>query len=209
MIKKNFAFLLPVILLFTVFAKADVAPDPGYKRVTIDLVTETVEDLTDYRFFLDFYGDLREVEIKSKGRTVIGAMGGGARYRSGTFLAIPQKSLKGFEEKLSSEQLKNLSESIKAKKIEGVTELARHRFAEDIPVGENPGAVFYTITREKDALKATRNVEDKPTSGSGQQLILPDSRAGVTIAGIFISLAVLIVGILAFRKATKKSKINE
>jgi hypothetical protein len=209
MIKKNFVFVLPVFLLFTFLVKADVPPDPGYKRVTVDLVTETAEDLSDHRFFLDFYGDLREVEIKSKGRTVIEPMGGGARYRSGTFLAIPKKSLNGFEEKLSSDELKTLSESIKAKKIEGVTELAKHRFTLDIPKGETPGEVFYTITREKEALKATRNAEETPKSVAVPQLISPNSRTGLTIGGIFISLAVLIVGVLAFRKAAKKSKINE
>src|SRR5689334_3679845 len=100
MMKKNLAILLPVILLFTIFAKADVPPDKGFVRVQIDLVTETMEDVSDYQFFLDFYGDLREVEIKSNGRTVIPPMGGGARYRTAKFLAISKNNLKSFGENL-------------------------------------------------------------------------------------------------------------
>src|SRR6185369_14539048 len=115
MIKTNLGILLPIILLFTFLVKADIAPDPGMVRVKIDLVIETTEDLSDYRFFLDFYGDLREVAVKSKGRTTIPSMGGGARYNSGKLLAIPKKSLSGFDEKLSTEQLENLSASLKNK----------------------------------------------------------------------------------------------
>ena len=73
---KKLGLILSLILIFTVFAKADIPPDPGFKRVSVDLNIEIKEDLSDYRFFLDFYGDLREVEVK-KGSNSIPSMGGG------------------------------------------------------------------------------------------------------------------------------------
>jgi len=198
MIKKFSGIILPFILLFTFLAKADVPPPAGQVRSEIDLVTETTEELSDYRFFLDFYGDLREVEIKSKGRTEIPPMGGGARYGSGTLLAIPKSSLSAFEGKLSNEQAEKLSSAIKNKEIAGVVELVKHRFIMDVPRGDKPPEVFYVITREEDTLKAERLAKEAPPS------IFANSRTGLIVGGILISLAVLCAGIFAFRKAAKK-----
>ena len=202
--KKYLAAIFPLILLFTFIAKADVPPDPGFVRVSINLVTETSEDLSDYRFFLDFYGDLREVEIKSKGRTEIPPMGGGARYRAGTLLAIPKKSLSGYEEKLTNEQLANLSRSIKAREIQGVAELAQHFFSRDIPKGEKPPETFYRLTRAENTLKAEKVTEEKPKSTSSQ-LVAADSRTGMVIGGALLTLAALAIGVFAFRKVSKKA----
>jgi hypothetical protein len=201
---KLLVMILPLFLLFTSFVNADVPPDTGKVRVKIDLVTETTEDLTDYRFFLDFYGDLREVAINNRGRTTIPPMGGGARYSSGTFLAIPKKSLGGYEEKLSNEQLNNLSGSIKAKEIAGVVELAKHRFSADIPKGEKTPETHYLLKREENTLRAERVTEEKPKSNSSPQLIASDSRASLVIGGLLITLAVLTMGVFTFRKARKK-----
>ncbi len=202
--KKYLALIVPIILLFTFLAKADVPPDAGFVRVSINLVTETTEDLSDYRFFLNFYGDLNEVEIKSKGRTEIPPSGGGARYSSGTFLAIPKKSLSGYEDTLSNEQLSNLSKAIKAKEIQGITELANHRFSADLPKGEKPSDTFYRLKREENTLRAEMITEDKRKSKSSPQLIAADSRTSVVIAGVLMTLAVLAIGVFAFRKVWKK-----
>ena len=202
--KKHLGLLVTFILLFSVFAKADVPPAAGYVRVAINLVTETSEDLSDYRFFLDFYGDLREVEINSKGRTSIPPMGGGARYRSGTFLAIPKKSLNGLETKPTNEELNKLSKSIKAKEIEGVAELAKHSFSADVPKGKKPAESYYLLKREENTLKAERIVEEAPKSNSSPQLISSGSQTSFVMSGILITLAVLIIGVFAFRKVSKK-----
>ena len=204
MIKKNLAFIIPFILLFTFLAKADVPPDKGYVRVRLNLVTETTEDLSDYRFFLDFYGDLREVEIKSKGRTEIPPMGGGARYSSGTFLAIPKKSLTALGEKTKREELANLSKQIKKKEIEGVVELATHRFIADIPAGEQPAETYYVIKHEEKTLKAEQITNEKPKSSSSQPLISSGAQTGYVVGGVLMTLAVLFAGIFAFRKALRK-----
>lgn len=197
-----FIFLLP--LIFTVSLKADVAPDDGYERVSLNLVTETNEDLWDYRFFLDFYGDLREVEIKGKGRREIPPMGGGARYSSGALLAIPKINLKEFDGKFSADQAEKLSRLIKNKEIEGIVELAKHRFSRDVPKGENPAEVYYVIKREENTLKAEKIGEEEPKSVLSGQSVLSNSRLSFVIGGILITLAVLAAGIFAFRKAAKK-----
>jgi hypothetical protein len=202
--KKNLTAILPLILLFTILVKADVPPPAGKVRVKIDLVTETTEDLSDHRFFLDFYGDLKEVEIKSKGRTTIPPMGGGARYSSGTFLAIPKQSLSGFDGNLDYEQLKSLSSLINKKEIKGIVELAKHRFSADVPAGEKPSEMYYLIKREENTLKADRISEEKPKSNTSQPFTLTASRTGFVAGGILITLAVLAAGIYAFRKVSKK-----
>lgn len=203
MIKKNWIFIISLIFLFSLFVNADVPPDAGYVRVKIDLVAETAEDLSGYRFFLDFYGDLREVEIKSKGRTTIPPVGGGARYSSGTFLGIPKQSLSGFEEKLSDEQAENLSKAINNKEIAGVVELAKHRFSADIPKGEKTPVVYYIIKREENTLKTERIAEEKPTTNSSP-MVFSSSRISYVVSGFLITLAILFAGIFAFRKVSKK-----
>lgn len=54
MIKRISGIILPFILFFSFSVKADVPPDAGNVRVKIDLITETTEDLADFRFFLNF-----------------------------------------------------------------------------------------------------------------------------------------------------------
>jgi hypothetical protein len=131
-------------------------------------------------------------------------MGGGARYSSGTFLAIPKKSLKNFEGKLSTEQADNLSRVVKNKEIEGVVELFKHRFSRDVPKGEKPATVYYVIYRAENTLKSQAITEEKPKSDSSAQSFFSASRISYVIAGILITLAVLGAGIFAFRKASKK-----
>lgn len=201
---KNLIIIFSLLLISTFSLKADVPPDDGYVRVRINLVTETQEDLTDYRFFIDFNGDLREVDVKSKGRSEISPMGGGARYSSGTFFAIPKKSLKDFEEKISGEQAGKLSRLISTKEIEGVVELAQHSFSRDVPKGEKAPEIYYVIKREANTLKAERISDEKPKANPSASTVLSTSRASYIIAGILIALAVFATGIFAFRKASKK-----
>jgi len=203
MIMKNLGIILTFLLLFTSLVKADVPPEKGYVRVSTDLITETEEDLSDYRFFLDFYGDLNEVAVKSKGRTAIPLRGGGARYSSGTFLAIPKKNLKGYGEELSKDQLDDLSQLIKAKKIEGVVELARHRFSAEIPKDEKPAEVYYILKRDGETLKAEKISKEQPKSNSNLQTVSQNSRIGLIAGGILITVALVFAGVFVFRKVSK------
>jgi hypothetical protein len=203
---KSLYFILPLFFLLGISGKADVAPDPGYTRVQTDLIVETTEELSDYAFFLDFFGDLRKVEIKSNGQTVIPSTGGGARYGSGTLLAISKKNLtaNGLSETLTPEQLKNLAESIKNKKIEGVIELAKHSFREDVRVGQSAANPHYTIKREGNNLVAVRAPGASPTMQIEKVLNQHSMLIYYLTGGILLSLAAIVGGILIFRKASKK-----
>ena len=188
--KRNiFGAILPMILLlWVIVAKADVPPPPGFGRIKQDLILETKEDLSDYRFFLDFYGDLREIKVNNNAKTIISPMGGGARYAVGTLLAVPKEKLaKSVDD--SPDSLKKLSEAIREKKIEGVTELTRHSFSEDKLLGLSLTTPSYTIVREVNILKL--NQASNPNTV-------------IIIAGILIALAVGFFGVFIFRKARKK-----
>lgn len=177
-----------ILLLWVIVAKADVPPPPGFGRIKQDLILETKEDLSDYRFFLDFYGDLREIKVNNNAKTIISPMGGGARYAVGTLLAVPKEKLaKSVDD--SPDSLKKLSEAIREKKIEGVTELTRHSFSEDKLLGLSLTTPSYTIVREVNILKL--NQASNPNTV-------------IIIAGILIALAVGFFGVFIFRKARKK-----
>jgi hypothetical protein len=192
--------LMPIILIFNIFTYADVPPETGKNRVGINLITETNEDFADFRFFLDFYGDLREVEIKSRGRSEIAPMGGGARYASGALLAIPKTNLRDFEGDLSTDRIEVLSRAIKNKKIEGVVELIKHRFSMDVPKGKKPPEVFYELKRSAEGITAERVTKPSKSVDSTAS----NSRISYVVGGILISLAIMLAGIFAFRKAAKK-----
>lgn len=193
MIRKKFCLTLLFILLFTFSAKADVSI-PGFGRIDIDLVLDTKEDLSDYRFFLNFYGDLKEIKVNNKSQTTIAPMGGGARFAKAALLAIPRKNLSDFAED-SPASVRNLSDAVRDNKIEGVAELIVHTFRKDSPLGiklrNNPS---YLIVREGNTLSLIHS------SDSGFQTYA----VAVIIAGIFISVAVVIFGVFLFRKAFKK-----
>lgn len=188
MIKKRFGITLSIILLCAFIAKADVPPLPGLGRVKTDLVLETKEDLSDYRFFLDFYGDLKEIKVNNNSQTTIPSVGGGARYADGTLLAIPGKNLNQFADD-SPTSLKNLSQALREKKVEGVIELTKHKFIKDTLLGLTLAKPFYTIEREANTLKIVQTSELNKT---------------VIIAGILIAAAIFLFGFFLFRKASKK-----
>ncbi len=183
---------LAALLLLAVVIKADIPPDPGYKRVSISLEIETKEDLSDYKFYFDFNGEVREIAIKNKGTSTLPPMGGGARYSSGTLLAIPNKNLKEPGKAISHEQLQNSSQPINDNKIE----LLKHRFSQDVLIYESGTSPVYLIERVGNTLNATKK--------NGESISSQKFGNGIMLAGILIALAVLMVGILLFRRVLKR-----
>jgi hypothetical protein len=55
--------LFVVTILLPLGAICDVAPEPGYKRISINLIVETNEDISDYRFFIKSGADLKEIFV--------------------------------------------------------------------------------------------------------------------------------------------------
>ena len=62
---------------------ADVPPEKGFKRVSVKLVLEAVEDFPDYRFFIKSGADVQEIVLSKGARRVVEPLGGGAWYRAG------------------------------------------------------------------------------------------------------------------------------
>ena len=172
MIKKSL-IILSCVFLFVFAVKADMTPENGTTRVNFDLVLETKEDLSDYKFVLDFHGDKRDVSLNSNARTVIppSSYGGGARYISAILYAIPKNA-----EANSTERIK----------------LLEHYFRRDLTILERMtySPPTYLIEREGTTLKATKFGDNYSYT--------------FLIATIFITLAILVLGILMFRKNAKK-----
>ncbi len=189
MTKRNLGLILLMTVTFIVSVKADIAPPSGYTRVSVNLIVETKEDVSDYRFYLDFFGDKKDVEIKSKGITNLPPMGGGARYSSVTLWAVSKKDAK--------------QEPI---------ELLKHQFSKEVPSSDSqniPSGV-YRIERDGNTLKATKISDDKVNQNKERALDFTfyGVYKGLTVFGyivfIGIPLIFIVLGIWLFRKRRRR-----
>ena len=199
MIKKS-GLILSLILIFTVFIKADVPPPKGYVRVSVNFVAETKEDLSDYRFFFDFYGNFHEVNIQNKAKTIVPPSGGGARYASGKFLAVPKSAV---NDSIGGQPY-GVSELFKEKKVEGIIELGEHSFTKTVlrKDGKKVQPPVYLIERKADSLIMTQKKAVVKRAGLEES----EPKSGKTmIAGIFLSLSAIFGGVFIFRKKTVKN----
>jgi hypothetical protein len=198
--------------MFTVFAKADIAPNPDEARFSYPLIIETTDEVSDYRFFLNFSGDLREIEVKSNGTSEIPSMGGGARYSSGMIIAIPKKFLNDFPNKIESSYDdigKRFSDLIREKKI-GVIELGTHSFSRLIKKSESANYINAPYKLEKDienGLKLTKL--EIPKGKSGMDFSMYGVQKSLTTFGYIVlvsfpTAAIVILGIWLFRKKGRK-----
>jgi hypothetical protein len=216
--KKTVVFLW-FILILTGFINGDVAPDSDEIRVTADLTIETKEDLSDFRFFVDFSGAVHEIEIKSKSSTVISPLGGGARYSSGMLLAIPQKNLKDYPEKITSpykEEGTGLSQVISQRKIEGIIELGRPQFSGIIKKSEQKNWSYstYQIERDGNSIKLVKLNEITPKTiskggnGGGIDFAIYGINQGLTPIGFLLMIAtpLVIIGLVIWFLKKRKLK---
>lgn len=196
----KFGLVLLLILATSVLVKADVPPQKGYVRVRTDFVVETKEDLSDYRFFLNFYGDLREVQLKPNNKTTVPSVGGGARYSSAQFLAIPKANLPATE-KPEDEDLKVIVMAIRDKMIAGVIELGTHSFIQDVKTANKNKVVTptYLVSRSEGTLVMTQQKKNlKKVSW-----VEDDNKTKTIIGSSFLSLAIIFGGVFMFRKKSK------
>jgi hypothetical protein len=211
----NKKLMLILFLAFSIFIKADVAPDPDEIRMTNNLVIETVENVSDYRFFLNFYGAVHEIEVVDKGRSEIQSPGGGARYSSGTLIAIPKKSLTGQPQKLESpfdEVGKRFADSISQQKFNGAIELGKHQFSGIIKRSEAGKWVNPTYRIERDGEKSLKLIRLESAKSGGSGVAIDHSiegNWGLTPLGYFIAIgfstaAIIILGIWLFRRKGRK-----
>lgn len=206
-------FIGVLILISISFAKADIAPNSDEVQLSYPLIIETSDDLSDYRFFLKFSGDVREIEIKNNGKTEIPLMGGGARYSGATIFAIPKKSLKAFPNKIEDsydENGKRFSDLIREKKIEGVIELGNHSFSRLIKKSESAKYVNSSYILAKDDEKGLKLIRlEVPKGKGGTDFSVYGIQKSLTPFGYLILIgfptaAIVILGIWLFRKKGRK-----
>ena len=174
-----FAAVLPVC--------ADVAPDPGYTRVSSNLVLESDADLSAYRFFLESHIDVEEVTVASGAQTKIDAAGRGGAARIAKLVAIPRPEVGN----VTAEEIEN---GIKQKRFPGAIVLLSHDFQATIPEWEKGGwtDTLYRIEISNGELSAKHIAGGRPSGTrltySFWQAVLPVAAAGVLLAvGIAIA----------------------
>lgn len=212
MFKKKIFFVLLSIGLFSTLTKADSIPEPGYMRVSAPLVFELTEDFSDYRFFLDSPADIDEVEVKKGETKNIDSAGRGGSKRIATLVAIPKSELEKLgitnvvkDRNPDAVKLKALTAD---KQNPAVIRLINHSWLNEIRVSERAGWTYptYRIERDGTTLKAVKTVDISPKLSLEEDLAVNKSRFGwgiIAAAGL-IGLAVVVIGVYAFRKVLKK-----
>jgi hypothetical protein len=210
--------LRPLIVLVIVCAfyssvAADVPPDPGYKRITLNLVVEPADDFADYRFFLKSGFDLKEYTLKKGEKITLSPMGGGALYRNGKFLAVPKKALVGLSEERSDQKLNPMQKAIAEGVVPGTISLIEHGFIRDVRSTEASSLKDPNYRVEKDpevgikAVLVSGGVDETKTSGNSGSFYSTDPQSPAfwmtVAAGLLLTFAFIFFGAWIARK--KKS----
>ena len=129
---KQYILLIAVLLATTQISFADVAPEPGYVKVSRSIVLTTDDDLSGYRFFLISGNLVKEIQVAKGKRSVASGLGGGARYSNGTVYAVPRKSVESYPAELSTDQMDTLSSVLFQQKLTGSITIARESFNDTV-----------------------------------------------------------------------------
>jgi hypothetical protein len=202
--------LLLVIILLVVGVFGDVAPEIGYKRVSVKLQLETNDDLSGYRFFMRSGNDAKEVFLKKGEKTTVAPLGGGAFYSAGKLLAVPAAELQKLNGEGGPERQNEIERAVYQGKVTGRIELVDHLFSRTVPNAEADSFEDPLYRIEKDAqagLKAVHvsggaAVSSDPSAKSSGRLFWQSIGAAV-VAGVFLAFGLAILGILYFRKKAK------
>lgn len=211
--RKMFATAVFLLLISATSALADLAPPSGYTRVSVNIVLEAKQDFVNYRFFLVSSNLVDEVFIRKGEKTTVRSLGSGARYSSGTIVAIPRKSLTGFGENLTGERLEALKTAIADNHAAGAIKLVRHTFGREVRAtgARNVQNARYRIEKSRTGLKAVPLNSAGRTSKSGMSFGEPELEPGsaprgltLIMAGILMSFAVATFGLWTFSKTAKR-----
>ena len=200
-----------MVLLCSCVAFGDVAPDPGFKRISMKLIVETKEDLDDYRFFIKSGSDIREIFIKPGSLASVSPLGGGAFYSVGKLLAVPKKGLTGFSEAADEKKLNELQQAVYDGKVDGMIELLNHSFSHEVAEGDvdKISDVAYRIDRDLQiglrAVYVSGGVNPKIAEApqSSGRLFWQGAGAAI-VAALFLAFGITILGVLYFRKRAKE-----
>ena len=209
---KHIAFLIIVGLSASTASLGDVAPDPGFKRISLKLIIETRDDFPEHRFFIRSGADLKEIQLKRGESTTIEPLGGGAYYSAGTLLAVPNKNLQGLSESPTNGKLNELQKAIYDGAVPGTIELVKHSFAREVPRAEASDWQDPVYRIEIDGQGGPKAVHvsgganvSNLAANENSGLRFWRSAAAAIVAGIFLMFGVAMLGILYFRKTSKQS----
>jgi len=212
-IARIFAVIVAVIVLIS-NGFADIPPDPGYTRVSTSIILSTEIELTDYRFFVVSSNLAKEIFLKKGEPTSVGSLGGGARYRGGSIVAIPVKSLLSFGDPKDNSRFAELEKAVTSGELQGRIELVRHSFATEVKTSEagNVKDSSYRIDRTKDGLVAmpiNGESKDRPTNGGGEFQITEVGKRftpfgwATIIGGVFLTLGIAMIGLWTVKRRSR------
>lgn len=189
---------------------ADIPPDPGYKRVSLNLVIQPQEDLADYRFFVKTGADLNEITLKKGEQVVVKPQGGGAFYRSGTLIAVPKASLGKLSEAANGSELNEMQKAVYDGKVSGAVELVKHRFIRDVLVKDAAGLKdpVYKIEKSSETgVKATLVAGNTSEPVNTTQYSREPKSAmfwGTVVGGSLLTLAFISLGVWWIRRSKSR-----
>jgi hypothetical protein len=202
--------LLLMLATFAGIVLADIPPDPGYKRVSLNLVIQPQEDFSDYRFFVKTGAQLNEIKLKKGEQFVIKPQGGGSFYRSGILIAVPTTSLTKLSEAANGSDLNEMQKAIYDGKIPESIELVRHSFIRDVPTKDAAKMKdpVFKIERSESAVKATlvagdTNETEVNTTQYSREPKTPAFWATVA-GGSLLTLAFIFLGVWVIRRSKSK-----
>ena len=204
------AGIIVFVILLSLSVFGDVAPDPGFKRISLNLKIETAEDFSDFRFFIKSGADVEEVFIKPGEQTVVSPLGGGAYYSAGKLLAVPREEVKGLSDAFQEGKLSELKKGVFDGRIPGSIELVDHLFSRTVREAEAAGFTdpLYRIERDpQTGLKAVRVSGGASTSSPDSRVssgrFFWQSAGAAIVAGIFLMFGIATLGLLYFRKKAR------
>jgi hypothetical protein len=212
MIRFAFRSIGPVfaIIVLAVGVFGDVAPEIGFKRITVNLQLEADDAFSEYRFFMRSGNEVREVFVKKGERTTVSPLGGGAFYSAGKLLAVPEGELQKLNGEKGSQRLSELELAVYQGKVPGTIELVDHLFSRTVRDAEAEGFHDPVYRIEKDPQSVLRAVHvsggavvSSAPSNLSSGRVFWQSAAAVIVAGIFLAFGLTILGILYFRKKAK------
>jgi hypothetical protein len=186
---------------------ADVPPARNEMRIFVDLAFTPRDDFADYRFFIAYGGGLNEIEVKKDVPVILEGSKHGGQLRTSSLIAIPKKELEGVG-KMSDEQEQKIVVSVIRRDNKGYIELIKHTFQEDIPIGERVNKIYpvYEIRREANLPKAFEGQGISKKINDEEEAIITFAKyeKATIIGGVFLTLAVLLLGVYLFRRSRKK-----
>jgi len=210
------ATLCLLIVFIQSISIADVPPELGSKRVSVNLIVEAADEFPGHRFFVKSGSDLKEVSLKKAERITIGPMGGGAWYRVGSLLAVPNESLAGLNEGQSEGKLSQLQQAVYDGKAVGTIELINHIFVRDVPQARASRVTDAVFRIEKDAETGIRAVlvsgganDINADPGPGFGIYSREAKSPMFWASVIgaslLSLALISLGVWTIRRSKARA----